>query len=333
MIHVSIIVPVYNASDFIVTCMDSVSKQTANGGVECIFIDDCSSDNSTDLINEYIQSYRGQIEFRLLKQTKNQGPSAARNRGIIEAKGDYVFFLDSDDELSADCISKLATLTDKNQADYVQGTYFSDANYHMPYYSATDNGSKYCGTRTWLPEFSDDRKFIKKTLLNFNIIPFTPHNRLVKRQLLLDNNLLFNERICVREDFYWMFFIAKAVTRLAVCKDETYIRGYNESSLTHDIKIDREILGSRILIEDFSKNIDPFMMGCQKELLLETLIITLNQKLYSDTKDRQHLIRKVCNANSAIESVILRFYLCLPKGALKNKMLHLLTRLYKIKDR
>lgn len=333
MIHVSIIVPVYNASNFIATCIDSVSRQTANGGVECLFIDDCSSDNSTELISDYIQSYKGNIEFRLLKQTKNQGPSAARNRGIIEAKGDYLFFLDSDDELSSDCISKLVTLADKYDADYVQGTYFSDANYHMPYYSETDNASKYCGTRAWLPEFSDDRKFIKTTLLNFNIIPFTPHNRLVKRQLLLDNNLLFNERICVREDFYWMFFIAKVVTRLAVCKDETYIRGYNEGSLTHDVKIDREILGSRTLIEDFSQNIDPFMMGSQKELLLETLIMTLNQKFYSDVKDRQYLIRKVCNVNSVIESVILRIYLCLPNGSLKNKMLHLLTRLYKIKDR
>ena len=100
MIHVSIIVPVYNASNFIATCIDSVSRQTANGGVECLFIDDCSSDNSTELISDYIQSYKGDIEFRLLKQTKNQGPSAARNRGIIEAKGDFLFFLDSDDELS-----------------------------------------------------------------------------------------------------------------------------------------------------------------------------------------------------------------------------------------
>lgn len=333
MIDVSVIVPVYNASNFIVSCMDSVSRQTANCGIECIFVDDCSSDNSIELISDYIQSYRGNIEFRLFKQAKNQGPSAARNRGIIEAKGDYVFFLDSDDELSSDCIFKLFTLVDKYQADYVQGTYFSDANYHMPYYSETDNGSNYYGTRALLPEFSDDRKFIKKTLLNFNIIPFTPHNRLVKRQLLLDNNLLFNEKICVREDFYWMFFIAKVVTSLAICKDETYIRGYNEMSLTHDVKRDREILGSRTLIEDFSKNIDPFMMGSQKELLLETLIMTLNQKFYSDVKDRQYLINKVCNVNSVIESVILRIYLCLPKGSLKNKMLHLLTRLYKIKDR
>ena len=110
-------------------------------------------------------------------------------------------------------------------------------------------------------------------------------------------------------------------------------RGCNEGSLTHDVKIDREILGSRTLIEDFSQNIDPFMMGSQKELLLETLIMTLNQKFYSDVKDRQYLIRKVCNVNSVIESVILRIYLCLPNGSLKNKMLHLLTRLYKIKDR
>lgn len=333
MIDVSVIVPVYNASNYIVSCMDSVSRQTANCSIECIFVDDCSSDNSIELISDYIQSYRGNIEFRLFKQAKNQGPSAARNRGIIEAKGDYVFFLDSDDELSSDCISKLFTLVDKYQADYVQGTYFSDANYHMPYYSEADNGSNYSGTRALLPEFSDDRKFIKKTLLNFNIIPFTPHNRLVKRQLLLDNNLLFNEKICVREDFYWMFFIAKVVTSLAICKDETYIRGYNEMSLTHDVKRDREILGSRTLIEDFSKNIDPFMMGSQKELLLETLIMTLNQKFYSDVKDRQYLINKVCNVNSVIESVILRIYLCLPKGSLKNKILHLLTRLYKIKDR
>lgn len=333
MMKVSIIVPVYNAERFIENCIRSVANQTMQEGVECLLVDDCSTDNSVAKIQSVISLYQGNLNFKLLRQERNQGPSAARNLGINEACGKYVFFLDSDDSISTDCISQLYLLANKYAADYVQGTYSSNEHYHMPFYGEKSAAPLHHGNIVRLPEFSNDRKFIKKTLLNYNIIPFTPHNRLVRRDLLVKNNLYFNQKICVREDFYWMFFMAKVVSRFAVCKNTTYFRGFNESSLTHDIQIEREIIGSRTLIEDFSKSLDPFMLGSQKELLLETLLMTLRAHYYHDKKERWYLMNTVIKNNTIIETWLLRIVLVIPECKLRNKLLHLLIRLYKNHDK
>ena len=99
-IQVSIIIPVFKAKDFIIDCLKAVSSQTFTGSIECLLIDDCGGDNSIVLAEEYIASCDYNIDFVVLRQEYNQGPSAARNRGIREAKGEYVFFLDADDVIS-----------------------------------------------------------------------------------------------------------------------------------------------------------------------------------------------------------------------------------------
>ena len=330
---VSIIVPVYNAGLFIAKCLESVASQTMLEGVECILVDDCSTDDSIARVESFVGQYHGDLTFKLLRQPKNQGPSAARNLGIREASGEYVFFLDSDDSISPDCISRLWHVADEYAADYVQGTYASDEHYSMPFYGERPDAPLHHGNLVNLPAFSDDRKFIKRTLLNYNIIPYTPHNRLVKRAMLVENHLYFNQEICVREDFYWMFFMAKVVSRFAVCKNITYFRGFNESSLTHDIQIEREIKGSRTLIEDFSKNLDSFMPGSQKELLLETLLMTLGAHYYHDNKERKYLINMVLQTNTMLETCLLRIVLAIPGSWMRNKLLHVLIRLYKIHDK
>lgn len=327
---VSIIIPVYNASEFIEKCLLSVQRQQGSQNFECLLVDDCSTDESVSIIENFIQRNDGDISYKLFRQNVNKGPSAARNLGIRHATGEYVFFLDSDDSLTDNCISNLLALAKKYDADYVQGTYVSDKNYHMPSYAQSTNPN--VGNIYTLQEFSEDRRYIKRIMLNYNIIPYTPHNRLVKRKMLLENQLLFNQKISVREDFYWMFFLAKVVERFAVCKTPTYYRGYNDSSLTHNINMEREIKGARTLIEDFSQNIDSFMVGCQKELLLETLLMTLDAKYYYDEEERKNLIMMVRKQNSFLENIFLNMYLHLRKGFLADKILHALVRIYKIDD-
>lgn len=317
---VSIIIPVYNAKDFIIECLKSVYAQTFIGTLECILVDDCGRDNSIALAEEFIASCGGKMNFEVLCQGYNQGPSAARNRGIREAKGEYVFFLDADDVISPDCIELLYSLAKQYDLDYVQGMYHSDEHYHMPVYKSEDCNTPIC-----------DRKVIKKNLLNYTFIPFTPHNRLVRRQFLLEHNLFFPEKIKVREDFYWMFFVAKYVERMALCNNETYLRGYNGESLTHNINKKREILAYRTLIEDFCANIDPFMKGDQKVLILDTLILCLKSKYYIDDKDKKNIIEIFYKKNTFFERIILMVILSLNENIMKVKLIHLLNRLYLLK--
>lgn len=319
-IQVSIIIPVFKAKDFIIDCLKSVSSQTFTGSIECLLIDDCGGDNSIALAEEYIASCDYNIDFVVLRQEYNQGPSTARNRGIREAKGEYVFFLDADDVISPDCVDLLYSLAKQYGLDYVQGMYHSDEHYHMPVYKSED-----CNTPI------SDRKVIKKNLLDYTFIPFTPHNRLVRHQFLLEHNLFFPEKIKVREDFYWMFFMAKYVERMAFCDKETYFRGYNGDSLTHNINKKREILAYRTLIEDFCANIDPFMKGDQKVLILDTLILCLKSKYYIDDKDKNNIIEIFYKKNTFFERIILMVILSLNENIMKVKLIHLLNRLYLLK--
>ena len=325
---VSIIVPVYNASAFIKECVDSVRSQTMTEGVECILIDDCSTDNTLEKIQSIINGdVNGNVNFFLLRQERNQGPSAARNRGIREAKGEYVFFLDADDTITPDCIELLYSLAKQHDADYVQGKYQSSClheGWEVQKVQEVQDASLV--QKRELPSALSDRREIKRLLLNHNKLLFAPHNRLVRRQMIIDNSLFFNEQIKVREDFLWMTFVAKYVKKFASCDKPTYRQGYNEDSLTHSINKEREIAGYRVLIETMVANYDNFQLGYQKELTLEALMMALKAGYYHDEAERKHLIDVVKSKNNFIENVLLKIYL----KTRNSKVLHLLVRMYKI---
>lgn len=99
MIDISVVIPVYNAGDFIHTCLDSIIAQEGNHKYEIILVDDGSTDNSVEVIRQYEKSEDlvksgGRI---VLMQQQNAGPSKARNRAIEAAQGRYLAFIDADD--------------------------------------------------------------------------------------------------------------------------------------------------------------------------------------------------------------------------------------------
>ena len=82
--------------------------------IECVLVDDASVDDSMVKCQKLIDEYDGPIQFRLLHHEKNRGLSAARNTGTKAATGEYVFYLDSDDEITSDCIEKMMLLAEKH---------------------------------------------------------------------------------------------------------------------------------------------------------------------------------------------------------------------------
>lgn len=120
---ISIVIPVYKVEEYIERCLQSVIAQDYKGDLECLLIDDCTPDNSCAVIGDILDKYDGPIRFRLLHHEKNRGLSAARNTGIDNAQGGYIYFLDSDDYISSDCISKLAAPLTGGDCDIVIGNY------------------------------------------------------------------------------------------------------------------------------------------------------------------------------------------------------------------
>ena len=94
LVKISVIIPVYNTQEYLRECIDSVLNQNFQD-IEIICINDGSTDNSQDILDEY---HKKDIRFKVFTQ-KNQGLAKSRNVGLNHAKGEYVIFLDSDDYL------------------------------------------------------------------------------------------------------------------------------------------------------------------------------------------------------------------------------------------
>jgi glycosyltransferase involved in cell wall biosynthesis len=114
---VSIIIPVYNAQEYLGRCLDSVCKQTLKD-IEIICVNDCSSDNSGQILQKYAENYPNLIVINL---EKNQGESNARNKGLFLAKGEYLSFVDNDDEIDLNFCEKLYEKAAEDKADIAKG--------------------------------------------------------------------------------------------------------------------------------------------------------------------------------------------------------------------
>lgn len=209
---VSIIIPVYNVEPYIEECLQSVMRQTYSGMIECILVDDCGTDNSIEVAERLIKVYDGPIEFKVLHHEHNRGVSAARNTGIDAACGEYVFFLDSDDWISDDCIERLAQPLGFEQYDFVMGDYNRQGeDSHVPCQEGKyhKNGLK-----------STDRSGIPVVW-----------NRLFRKSFLVDNHLSF-EAGKVYEDAIFSFDLACVDRKYYVVKAVTYYYRKREGSIT-----------------------------------------------------------------------------------------------------
>lgn len=98
---VSVIVPVFNAAQYLDRCLDSILGQTLSD-LEVICVDDCSTDNSLEILRDFCDN-----RLRIISFPVNRGVSAARNAGLDAARGKYVYFIDSDDWLDSDYLEEM----------------------------------------------------------------------------------------------------------------------------------------------------------------------------------------------------------------------------------
>ncbi|MBR1503840.1 MAG: glycosyltransferase family 2 protein [Prevotella sp.] len=242
---VSIIIPVYNVAPYIKRCLDSVAAQTYTGDMECLLIDDCGTDDSIKIAKQWIEGYNGNIRFTIFYHSTNQGLSAARNTGIEIASGDYIYFLDSDDAITPDCIQILSNLAVKYpDADLVLGN--------------TVKGGKELVSSHFLakaPLYVDKRSQMDNTLLCTTCV--TAWNRLVKRSFIIQHAIWFPVGI-VHEDVYWLFFLAKHTHKATFTNVGTYCYYANENSVMHslsDANMNKRAIGYQVSINAFVKDI------------------------------------------------------------------------------
>lgn len=217
----SIIIPIYKVEKYIERCILSIMQQTYRGvEIECILVDDCSPDQSMSLVNKLMDKYFGDISFKIIRHDMNRGLSAARNTGVLHAQGDYVMFIDSDDYLVPDSIQ-----------------YFFDNYLFYPDVDMIMGNVKDCKSGNLLiskiqpPKFIDDLDVIFSSALRCQLYLYA-WNKLIKRQLLLDSNIFFEEGI-LYEDQCWSYQLFSEISSLLLLPRVTYVYENNPNSIVN----------------------------------------------------------------------------------------------------
>ena len=237
---VSIIVPMYNVEKYIERCIESVKAQTY-AQWECICVDDCTPDKSVEILEHLIE---GDKRFSILHHDKNRGLSAARNTGTKVAQGDYVYYLDSDDELTPICIESLVRLAEKYpKAEIIQGST----------HSIPDEKDDWrdINNKTDYPEYTDDKDWIMRHFYALdNFIPVNAWNKLIKKEWIdaAGDKLLFVEGI-IHEDERWLFDVVECISAIAFSRMITYLHYQTEGSImTSKAKSNYKSVSSMIII-------------------------------------------------------------------------------------
>lgn len=202
---VSIIIPVYNVEGYVGTALMSALGQSYTD-IEVIVVDDCGTDGSMKVVEEVVAQNPC---VRILHHERNRGLSAGRNTGIEAAKGDWLYFFDSDDIMDTGCIENLMSLAEAHpDADIIVGQYdeFKEGEECHPA-RWKQQGGVYAGDV--IGAYIDGK------------MPTTAWNKLVRKDFLLSNHLLFEEGL-VHEDALWSFQTFCLAKKVVVSNAVTY---------------------------------------------------------------------------------------------------------------
>lgn len=214
----SIIVPVYNIADYLPACVDSIVRQSFKD-YELLLIDDGATDNSGAICDKYANQHGDRV--RALHKP-NGGLSSARNFGLDAATGDYIFFIDGDDELCDDeALLKIAKRIDEYNEDIiifgVQKYFINDKIYKLY------NGSGY-----GLDNIAKDKWSIINYLVSVGKLPGAAWAYIVRFDIIKSIGLRFQEGVTA-EDFYWYINCLYSANSIGHINDVIYT--YNNQRL------------------------------------------------------------------------------------------------------
>lgn len=192
-IKVSVVMPVYNAYDYLRPAIDGILDQTFTD-LELICVDDGSTDHSLSILKEY---HNKDSRVRIITQT-NAGPSIARNKGLDRSRGEFVLFFDADDFVEPTLIEKLYNLSVENRLDIAVAKYdvYNDRKARFEGVIKCDHG-----------EIFDESPVVSKSTYPDEILQCTTTyvwNKLFRKSFLKEKGLAFDPELRVFEDAYFV---------------------------------------------------------------------------------------------------------------------------------
>lgn len=201
---VSVIIPVYKVENYIERCVCSLMEQTFQD-VEFLFVDDASPDRSMDIVRRITSTYSRNVRF--LKHEENKGLPSARNTGLRAAQGEFIYHCDSDDWLEPTMLDKMVEAARKNNADFV----------YCDFYLSFAGRERYMPT----PDYANSMEALEKGFLAGQM-KYNVWNKLVKRNLYIDNNISSPEEHCKGGEDLMMVKILRTSTRCTHVPEALY---------------------------------------------------------------------------------------------------------------
>ena len=275
---ISIIVPVYKVEKYLRRCLDSIVAQSFPDW-ECILVDDGSPDNSGKICDEYAGK---DVRFKAIHQ-ESAGVSAARNKGLDEAKGEWIGFVDSDDWIEQDMLSDMLLLGQKDNSDIVV-----------------------CGYRT--TGIGNDVQFFPNDFdFGFMVDNFHSGTRIVKNIYIKKNQITFPEKITLAEDWWYNYQLCVYNPKQSVVNKIFYNYFQNSESVMHSLS--KKNIMDAINITKFA---DTFPV--KNEDLLTNRKIICKFQILTNTKDFKlyrtifpEVDKKIWKQSSIKKKVVLLF--------------------------
>lgn len=260
---VSVIIPVYNVEKYIDECILSAINQTLDD-IEIIAIDDKSTDSSLDILNKYKEKY----DFvRVIASEKNMGVSATRNIGIRSAKGEYIYFLDSDDYIDKNAME----ICYKKAKEYDLDIITFDANmFRDKEYIGYNFNESYERDKIIKPECIKGEEFFYKYCTTGGYKQLVMLN-LYKRDFIIKNKLFFYEGI-IHEDELHSFKSFLLAERVLYIPKKLYFRRMRNSSIMTSSNYKKRLENTEVVIREMCK----FYLNNKNLFKLETLEIIKN---------------------------------------------------------
>ena len=260
---ISVIIPVYNVREYIGKCVDSVLKQKIHD-IEIILVDDGSTDGSDEVCDMYADAN----ENVFVIHKKNAGLGYARNSGLEIARGEYIFFLDSDDWLPENALINLQELAENNDVDIICFRYART--------SERDNFVLEQPIRE--DRVVNNEELMKEYLAGMTATACT---KLYKKEIFEKEKF---SNVPIHEDSYSMHLFLKNAKRAMITNQIYYIQYIRKGSLTQTIFTEKNFIciecGERLV--KFAKEYYPMLVDYAYFNCLERRIYTLDLMISSD---------------------------------------------------
>lgn len=281
-IKVSVIIPIYGVEKYIEKCARSLFDQTLKSNVEFIFVNDCTKDDSINILNNVISEYPSRKDqIIVINHDTNKGLATARKTGLSYSSGTYIVNVDSDDYFESDMLESMYNKAEENNAEIVVADYFIT-------YSNRETYGK-CN----IPS-------AKKTMIENLIIGSSTDtvgrmnwNKMIKKTLFTHNSINYIDGVNYNEDLVVMVPLCmKAKSIIKIDKAFTHYVQTNNNSYTKKnniLNIENRFTATKFL-DDYLKSLDE---DYSRALNIKKVLDKVNALIFSDNVHQVEYLKKI----------------------------------------